>query len=69
MSQKELLSRKEAANYIRQKGYPVVAQTLANMAANGNARKGPPYTLIRRIVGYRREDLDAWIAANAKRVE
>lgn len=39
----KLLSRKEAAKYLRDRGLQVSHGHLANLAANHNARGGPPY--------------------------
>lgn len=51
----ELLTRQEAAHYLR-----LSPQTLANMAVR---REGPPYLKVTRKTLYRREDLDAWLRA------
>lgn len=60
----EWLSRKEAAAYLSKRGCPISAKTLANMAANGNARRGPPFSRIAwSRVQYRRTDLDVWMGA------
>jgi hypothetical protein len=59
--QKEWLTRRQAANYLTSLGCQISHRTLANLAANNNAGKGPPYTRFRwKHVQYRREDLDAW---------
>jgi hypothetical protein len=58
---KDWLSRKEAAIYLSSIGCRISPRTLANLAANNNAGKGPPFKRFRwKLVQYRREDLDAW---------
>lgn len=58
---KDWMSRKEAANYLTRLGCRISAKTLANMASNNNAGKGPSYTRIRwGLVQYKRDDLDEW---------
>lgn len=66
----EKLSRKEAARYLTQLGYRIAPQTLANMAANNNARGGPPFIKIgwARPVVYSRVELDAWAARRMSRI-
>lgn len=59
----EWLSRKRAASYLTARGYPISPQTLARLASNENAGKGPPFYRdpdAKRLTTYRREDLDAW---------
>ncbi len=64
------LNRKEAAAYISERGIKISAKTLANLAANGNAGKGPAFTQARwRTVLYARADLDSWLAREMRRVE
>lgn len=66
-TQKDWLSRKEAARYLSALGHKIEAQTLANLASNGNAGKGPPFSRNGwKQVQYARADLDAW--ARARRV-
>jgi hypothetical protein len=66
----EWLNRKEAAAYLMSLGCPVSPKTLCNMASNGNAGKGPPFTQFRwRTVRYRRSDLDEWAKKEVRRVE
>ncbi len=62
MAKKErLLTRKEASAYLEQIGCPRVSvRTLEKWAANNNAGNGPPFTKLRKMVGYRRNDLDTW---------
>lgn len=56
-----LLSRKEAAAYLIEIGCPRISvRTLEKWATNNNAGNGPPFTKLRKAVGYRRADLDAW---------
>jgi hypothetical protein len=66
----EWLSRKEAAAYLEAIGCPLTAGTLRNLAANGNAGRGPPFTRVRwKLVRYSRIDLDQWARREAVRVE
>lgn len=63
------LTRKEASSYLGKIGCPVAHRTLANMAANNNAKKGPPFTQSAwTVVHYQRKDLDSWAAARIVRV-
>ena len=63
-------TRKEAAHYLTTKGCPISAATLAGMASNDNAGKGPPFTRFRwKRVIYLRKDLDEWMAKQTTRVE
>jgi hypothetical protein len=58
---KDWLSRKEAAIYLSSIGCRISPRTLANLAANNNAGKGPPFKRFRwKLVQYRRLDLDTW---------
>ncbi len=67
---RDWMSRKEAARYLTSKGRKISAQTLANMASNNNAGKGPPYTRISwTSVVYERRDLDGWLKSQMIRVE
>lgn len=64
-----LLSRKEAAAYLTKLGYTISPQTLAHMAANNNARKGPSFIKIGwSQVKYRRSALDTWAKAQMKEI-
>jgi hypothetical protein len=66
---KPWLTRKAAALYLESVGCPISPQTLANLAANNNARKGPPFKKVRqRIVRYHVSDLQAWAIGNARMV-
>lgn len=70
MADEEFLSRKAASIYLNKIGCPVAPQTLANMASNDNARRGPPFIRYRwRTVRYRRTDLDIWAKQEMVRVE
>lgn len=67
---KDFYSRKEAALYLTSIGYKIEAQTLANLAGNNNAGKGPPFDRTSwRSVRYARGDLDAWARGRTTRVE
>ena len=64
-----LLSRKEAAVYLETIGCPRISvRTLEKWAANKNAGNGPPFTKMRKAIGYRREDLDQWAWREAVRI-
>lgn len=64
------LNRKEAADYLTSIGCPMAPQTLANMASNNNAGKGPPYTKVSwKKIHYLQSDLDAWAKQYVVRVE
>ena len=64
-----LLSRKEAAAYLETIGCPRISvRSLEKWAANNNAGKGPPFTKMRSVIGYQREDLDQWAWREAKRI-
>jgi hypothetical protein len=66
---KDVLSRKEASEYLASLGWPVAHQTLANMASNNNALKGPPFVRFRwNRVAYRREDLDEWVRRQSTKI-
>ena len=68
-----LLNRRQAAAYLASKGCRTSAITLAVMAMDGNAGRGPPMTVYRHksrgYVSYRRSDLDAWAEKKLRRVE
>lgn len=68
---KENLNRKEAANYLTAKGYQISAGRLATLAIDNNSGKGPPFISYgrSRLVTYKRQDLDDWLAARSRRVE
>lgn len=56
------LSRKEAARYLTSLGYRIAPKTLANLAANNNARKGPPFIRYGwTSVVYDRGALETWV--------
>lgn len=66
---KDWLSRKEAARYLTEIGCPIAPKTLANLASNDNAGKGPAYTLIGwGLVRYQIEDLRAWARQRMRRI-
>lgn len=57
----DYLTRKEAAKYLRGQGVKVAPKTLANLAANNNAGKGPSYIITGwNSVLYHKADLDLW---------
>lgn len=64
------LNRKEASIFLCEIGCPVSVGTLAQLAMNDNAGKGPAFTRTRkRIVRYQRSDLRTWAAKQSERVE
>ena len=70
MTDSSFLTRKDAARYLTSIGCPISYQTLANLAVNNNAGRGPPFTVTGwRTIYYRREDLDAWAKVRTRRVE
>lgn len=67
--QEPMLTRKEAARHLTALGYAISPNTLAQMASNGNARKGPPFVKFGwSQVKYRRAELDAWARSRMKEV-
>ena len=65
----DFLSRKEASAYLASIGCPISVRTLANLAANNNARGGPSYLRVRwNIVRYERATLDAWAYSQTERI-
>lgn len=63
------LTRKAAAHYLRLKGFAMTETTLARMASNNNAGKGPAFTRFGwKTVKYLKDDLDAWSEARKARV-
>ena len=69
LKKQSLLSRKEAATYLEQIGCPRISvRTLEKWASNGNAGNGPPFTKLRKMVGYRKSDLDEWAYKEAVRI-
>lgn len=70
MADDDLLTRKAASSYLSKLGCPVSPRTLANMASNDNAGKGPPFIRFRwKTVRYKRSDLDAWALKETVRIE
>jgi hypothetical protein len=68
-SDKAWLTRKEAAAYLGQIGFPISPQTLAKLACAGSSRKGPAFNRLGwRTVRYHRDDLDEWARKNTERV-
>lgn len=58
------LTRQKAAEHLKSVGIPVKGDGLKDHASRGT---GPAYTIINGRALYRREDLDAWVAAQAAR--
>ena len=64
------LSRKQAASYLTSRGVPMTEGTLANVAANNNAGRGPPFYVTRGFrVTYNRDELALWATMQFVRVE
>ena len=59
LSEREFLSRQEAAEYLAQKGCPVSPGTLSLWACTG--RYSLPHVKVGRLVRYRRRDIDRWL--------
>lgn len=55
----EYLTRKQAADYCRERGIPVTAGTLQKKASTGG---GPPYQIFGNKALYTRPAMDAWIS-------
>lgn len=68
--EKDVMSRKEAADYVTRKFFRLATQTLANMASNNNKGRGPAFTRVGWCqVQYRRADLEAWARKRMVSVE
>jgi hypothetical protein len=62
-------TREQAAQYLTDIGCPISLRTLANLASNNNAGRGPPFTRYRwNRVRYFRPDLDQWAKEQRVRV-
>jgi hypothetical protein len=57
-STRELLGRKETANYLTGRGYHITQKTLANWASEG---KGPRFTKLGGKSMYERSDVEDWL--------
>lgn len=66
---KTYLLRKQAADYLRKRGYPISHNTMSKMAAKSNAGGGPPFFKSARRTLYLISDLDAWLARRLTRVQ
>lgn len=53
----QFLSRKEAARYLTEMGFPISWRTLANLVSRGG---GPKFRLWGDIAQYRPDDLERW---------
>ncbi len=60
---KNLLTREEAAEYLRSIGFKTSKVTLAKMAMYNN---GPKYAIIRKSSYYTQEWLDEWLESQLK---
>lgn len=66
---KPWLNRKEAAAFLSTLGYTISPQYLSHLAANGNAKGGPPYTKFgTQAVRYQKSDLREWLQARTRRI-
>jgi len=64
------LTRKEAAAFLTRIGCPISVWTLAQMAVNNNAGKGPAFTRTGwKTLRYEPADLRAWAEKKITRVE
>lgn len=73
MAGNDLLTRKQAAAYLENKGCAASFHALKKMAANENEGRGPPFIRYRNKkrnhIKYSKADLDTWAATKLKRVE
>lgn len=65
----KLLSRKQAARYLSDRGHAVSWGTLANFAKNNNAGKGPAFYRDGPRAVYSVVDLELWRRNRLRRVE
>jgi len=65
---KSWFSRKEAARFLTEIGCPISPKTLENLALNNNARRGPPFTRVRKNVRYDAAELRTWAMKTAVKV-
>ena len=64
------MSRKQAAAYLTSLGTRLSEKTLANLASNNNAGKGPSFTRSGwRTLYYFKADLDAWHKGRTVKVD
>ena len=64
------MSRKQAATYLTSLGTRLSEKTLANLASNNNAGKGPSFTRSGwRTLYYFKADLDAWHKGRTVKVD
>ncbi len=69
LHQKEFLSRGECSAYLETLGLKIGVGALANLAANNNARKGPPfYRTGWTRVYYKRTDVELWAKRKTERI-
>lgn len=64
-----LISRKEAAKYLQDRGMAVSYVTLMQMGAHNNARRGPPFWKDGNRCLYSIQDLELWRRQRLRRVE
>jgi len=60
MNSSRFLRRREAAQYLQERGIPCAAKTLAKLAVVGG---GPIFRRIGRIPLYQADDLDRWVTS------
>lgn len=66
----DLLTRKQAAEYLRRRGYLITTRSLGNLAYNNNAGGGPAfYKEGKGRTFYAPADLDKWRNSRLRRVE
>lgn len=68
--EKDLFSRRDAARYLSDSGFPIAFKTLEAMAYGKHSQSGPPFLKFSwNTVRYKKADLDQWAKANTRRVE
>lgn len=64
-----MLSRKEAAAFLRQRGCPISHNTLATYASNNNSGGGPSFYKNGHRTLYKPVDLEVWRKNRLRKVE
>lgn len=65
----DMLTRKEAAAYLRTLGYSVSPDYLCNLAAKDNAGGGPPfYRIHQKVIRYKRGEVKDWLQSRMRRI-
>jgi hypothetical protein len=58
-AKRRLLTRKQAVEYLRERGFPITMGMLARYASNGT---GPRYTRFSKFSLHEPADLDIWVS-------